>query len=157
MKSERTVIIVVAAVLLVLCSLASCVVGLVAASALYLLPVRQQTRVDEWWPEMMTPEVRRVPQDMPRAALVTQVVDGSPADEAGIEVGNMILAIDGQGIAQDQDLRELFSRYEPGDEITIVIWDGSAERRVEVTLGERPDDSTAPYLGVEYRMTLYPF
>lgn len=156
MKSDRTLIIVIAAILLVLCSAASCLCGLTAGATLYLIPTRRETRVNEW-SERVTPEARRVPEMMANAALVIQVYDGSPAEQAGIEVGDIILAIGGQSLKPGQDLRRLLNRFAPGDEVAVTIWDGSAEIDVEVTLGERPEGGNAPYLGLEYQMVPSPF
>jgi S1-C subfamily serine protease len=88
-------------------------------------------------------------------ALVTDVVDGSPAAEAGIEAGNqeiqfqtlrvptggdVIVAVDGAEIVDETALPTLIAQHDPGDQVTIeVIRDGET-RRLDVTLGERPEN-----------------
>ncbi|AYD90305.1 PDZ domain-containing protein [Actinomyces lilanjuaniae] len=72
-------------------------------------------------------------------AEVTSVESGSPADEAGLEKGDVIVAIDGKTTAQDAALTGFVRQYSAGDTVTLtVIRDGSS-RDVKVTLAERPD------------------
>ncbi|WP_127841484.1 S1C family serine protease [Actinomyces wuliandei] len=72
-------------------------------------------------------------------AEVTSVESGSPAAEAGLEKGDVIVAIDGKTTAQDAALTGFVRQYSAGDTVTLtVIRDGSS-RDVEVTLAERPD------------------
>ncbi len=93
--------------------------------------------------------------DVDTGAIVSRVVAGSPADEAGLEAGSdpirfqgvgyraggdVIVAVDGDPIEGNADLPKLISLAEPGDEVTLeVIRDGS-EEQIEVTLGERPSE-----------------
>jgi S1-C subfamily serine protease len=88
-------------------------------------------------------------------ALVAEVVEGSPADEAGLEAGStevrfqgvefpaggdVITAVEGERIVADADLARLTSSLQPGDEITLDIVRDGEEEQVELTLGERPDN-----------------
>ena len=92
--------------------------------------------------------------DADTGALLMEVLDGGPADAAGLEAGNemiefqglryptdgdVILAVDGEPIGTASDLPRIISLHSPRDEITLrVIRDGE-EREVDVTLGERPE------------------
>ncbi len=90
---------------------------------------------------------------MPRPAsgvLVTEVLPGSPAADAGLQVGDQILAVDGKRVGPVAGaLARLIAQYEPGDRITLEVQakDGSS-RQVSVTLGESPNAAGAPFLGV---------
>jgi S1-C subfamily serine protease len=93
--------------------------------------------------------------DSESGALITDVVDGSPADDAGLEGsngqtsfqlqqvktgGDVVVAVDGKPVLQNNDLSELIAAHKPGDEVTLgVIRDGERDE-VEVTLGARPAD-----------------
>jgi S1-C subfamily serine protease len=66
------------------------------------------------------------------------IFPGSPAEAAGLQAGDVVLAIDGEQITVDTDLSMLIVPHEPGDTITLRILRGGAVRDVDVTLGELP-------------------
>jgi putative serine protease PepD len=66
------------------------------------------------------------------------VFPGSPAEAAGLQAGDIIVAVDGEQITMDTDLSTLIVRYAPGDTVTLRVIRGSSAREVEVTLGELP-------------------
>ncbi|HUF05824.1 MAG TPA: trypsin-like peptidase domain-containing protein [Candidatus Binatia bacterium] len=66
------------------------------------------------------------------------IFPGSPAEAAGLQAGDVVVAIDGVQITVDTDLSMLIVPHEPGDTITLRVLRGSAVREVEVTLGELP-------------------
>ncbi len=82
--------------------------------------------------------------------LVTDVMTGSPAADAGLQVSDRIMAVDGQPVGPAAGaLARLIAQYEPGDQITLEVQakDGSS-RKVRVTLGEKPNAAGEPFLGV---------
>jgi|DewCreStandDraft_1066081.scaffolds.fasta_scaffold00827_37 S1-C subfamily serine protease len=81
-------------------------------------------------------------------ALITSVAEGSPAEAAGLQVGDRILAVDGTTVDATNTLATLLSAHKPGDTVTLrVARPGEGERDVTVTLGDK--DGKA-YLGVSY-------
>ena len=83
--------------------------------------------------------------------LILQVVPGSAADHAGLHGGNerayvgdtpitiggdLIIAIDGQPIAEQQDLPHVMQNHRAGDEVTVTIYRGKKRMDVKVVLGE---------------------
>lgn len=81
-------------------------------------------------------------------ALITSVAEGSPAAEAGLQVGDRILAVDGQTVDATNTLAALLSAHKPGDTVTLrVARPGEGERDVTVTLGDKDGQA---YLGVSY-------
>lgn len=80
---------------------------------------------------------------MPRGIYLSQVVSGSAAEEAGLQVGDIITALDGQSILTQEELSALMSRYSPGDTLEITFQrarNGSyTEYRTEALLGTRND------------------
>ncbi len=83
------------------------------------------------------------------AALVTQVIPQSPAEQAGIQVGDMIMAVDEVSL-EEAPLADLIARYQPGDVVTLTLWRAARQLRIEVELGEHPEKSGAPWLGIYY-------
>lgn len=68
--------------------------------------------------------------------VVTNVVEGGPADEAGLEPDDVILAVDGLDITSDEGGRR-FSELEPGDRMELTVRRGDARRTVTLDVGER--------------------
>lgn len=62
------------------------------------------------------------------------VTSGSPADQAGIEPGDVITAIDGRPITQVDELIVSIRAQAPGDEITLTVLRNNQEQDITVTL-----------------------
>lgn len=84
----------------------------------------------------------------PHGALVTDVVDGSPADRAGIQPRDLILAVGGVPIDRENTLTRVVHSHEPGDRVEITLWSKGLKRTIRVRLAEHPDEQDAAYLGV---------
>ncbi len=82
-------------------------------------------------------------QDSPDGVLVMEVADGSPADEAGVRVGDVITTIDDTEIDTVDTLLSTLAGYAPGDEVTLTTTYRDVESEHAVTLGERPADLEA--------------
>ncbi|MEO0077820.1 MAG: PDZ domain-containing protein [candidate division WOR-3 bacterium] len=74
--------------------------------------------------------------DLDHGVLVTDVADGSPAAQAGIEMGDVLLSIDQTQLDAPQALRRAV-RELPGRSVEIVLRRRGKERRVRVTLESR--------------------
>jgi membrane-associated protease RseP (regulator of RpoE activity) len=84
----------------------------------------------------------------PNGALVTDVVEDSPADKAGIRAGDLILAVDDVRIDRDNTLARTIRKYQPGDRVKVTLWSRGRERTMRVRLGEHPEEEDVAYLGV---------
>ena len=71
-------------------------------------------------------------------AEVAEARDGSPAAAAGIEQGDVVVAIDGKGVTGADDLAGAIDGKAPGAEITLTIRREGEQVEVDVTLGTRP-------------------
>jgi S1-C subfamily serine protease len=93
--------------------------------------------------------------DTETGALITDVVNDSPADDAGLRGssgndtfqlrqvktgGDVVTAVDGKPVLANDDLSTLIATHEPGDEVTLDILRDGEKDNVEVTLGSRPAD-----------------
>ncbi len=68
---------------------------------------------------------------------VARVDPGSPADQAGLSRGDIIVAMDDRGVASREELNALLAKKRPGDQVTITVYRGRRQVRIPVTLGER--------------------
>ncbi len=68
------------------------------------------------------------------------VVEGSPADEAGLEEGDIITAVDGLAVDRDNPLDLQVLRFAPGDEVTLQVLREGETLDLQATLGTRPAD-----------------
>ncbi len=91
------------------------------------------------------PETLADALDIPRgAAQITQVAPETPADRAGLQAGDIIVAIDGQQLTNYNELRTTIGTLPPGAEVELIVVNTEGERRtVGVTLGEQPEDMFA--------------
>jgi S1-C subfamily serine protease len=104
-----------------------------------------------------TPQLRPVTPvpDVPRnaiGALVVEVLPDTPAERAGLQPGDFILAVDGQEVSLEQSLTVLIQQHRPGDRVLLTVRrPGEGALRVNVQLAESPTDSGRGYLGVRVR------
>jgi putative serine protease PepD len=75
-----------------------------------------------------------------QGALITEVAAGSPADEVGLEQGDVILSVDNSTTDGAAGVVAAVRDREPGDEVEVVVIREGKEQTFEVTLAERPDD-----------------
>src|SRR4029077_9155474 len=62
-------------------------------------------------------------------ALVSQVVEGSPADKAGIRTGDVITSVNGQPVKSNSELRNTIGLLRVGDKVDIgLVRDGKPVR-----------------------------
>ncbi|MFL5845647.1 MAG: trypsin-like peptidase domain-containing protein [Solirubrobacteraceae bacterium] len=86
-------------------------------------------------------------------AIVAEVVNGGPADDAGLREGNdeirfqgvtvpsdadVITAVEGHEVRLDDDLGRILENYDPGDKISLEVYRDKQKRTIEVELGSRP-------------------
>ncbi len=75
--------------------------------------------------------------DIPQGAYVVNIVPGSPAEKAGIEVDDIIVKIGNDKIVdQENGLSDIIKKYKPGDEVEVEIWRNSESSKIKATLSE---------------------
>jgi membrane-associated protease RseP (regulator of RpoE activity) len=107
---------------------------------------------------------QKSPQGVPRelqqqvstfGALIVEVTEGSPADQAGLEAGDIIIAVEGQELGEENDLADRIAEFEPGDTVTLRIQRSGRRRteepsEVQVELGQDAEGTGVAYLGVSF-------
>jgi len=83
--------------------------------------------------------------------LVVQVVSGGAADRAGLRAGkeraylgnqlimiggDLIVAIDGEAVEDEQDLAQIMNKHRSGDSVKVTVYRGKQKLDFKVTLGE---------------------
>lgn len=88
----------------------------------------------------------------PEGALIGGVIPGQPAEQAGIEAGDVILKIDNSDIATPEDLQRVVMSKKPGDTVTATVWRDGKSKKIKIKLidrksginGEQNDEDAAP-------------
>src|SRR5436853_908817 len=81
--------------------------------------------------------------DRARGALVNQVEKGSPAEKAGIEPTDIIIAFDGKPVENSSDLPRLVGSTRPGSQAAVEVWRKGAARKLSITVGELQEERVA--------------
>lgn len=72
--------------------------------------------------------------------LLSRVYPETPAYEAGLKVGDIVVKLDGQDIVNSDQLVRSIGKKRPGDEITLSILREDKKKKLKVTLASRPDE-----------------
>jgi serine protease Do len=89
-------------------------------------------------PADLTPEAaRQFGISVSSGAIVAEVEQGGPADDAGVEPGDVITALDSTEIKDSGDLLAALRNYKPGDSVTLTVVRSGENRNIDVELGER--------------------
>jgi S1-C subfamily serine protease len=71
-----------------------------------------------------------------RGALVSEVLEGSPADKAGIKTSDIITAVNGKPVNNSNELRNSIRLMRVGDKVELALLREGKPRRVTATVGE---------------------
>jgi S1-C subfamily serine protease len=75
-----------------------------------------------------------------RGAVIVEVLPDTPAEAAGLQEGDMVIAVDDEEVTSMLDLASIVRNRDPGDEVTLTILRGDQEIDVQLVLGDRPAD-----------------
>ncbi len=104
----------------------------------------------------MTPEIAEgLGLDEPKGALVSDVTGSSPAGDAGITSGDVIVEFNGQEVPEMRKLPRIVAETPVGSKVPVKVWRKGKLQEFQVTLGERekaeaqmaatdPEEATKP-------------
>ncbi|HEX2825224.1 MAG TPA: Do family serine endopeptidase [Burkholderiales bacterium] len=77
-----------------------------------------------------------------RGALITEVFRGTPADKAGIRLGDILVAVEGKPVTDSSTMLNLVAALNPGKQATFRLVRAQQETEIKVTVGRRPPQPT---------------
>jgi serine protease Do len=69
---------------------------------------------------------------------IVQVVGGSPADQAGLQPGDVVVSADGRGFSSNSALSHYIASKRPGQDLRLDVWSQGDRKLVVVKLAEKP-------------------
>ena len=79
--------------------------------------------------------------DISEGVFISYVEENSPASEAGLQMGDVITAIDGKSIASYEELVAAKKGYTAGDTSTLTVYRSGKTMEVQLTWGAQPEDT----------------
>jgi serine protease Do len=76
-----------------------------------------------------------------QGAVVMAVVGGSPADQAGLQPGDVIQSVDGKPVRTPDDVSSIVRKLAPGKTASLSVWRNGTRQLVAVQVGTQPDQS----------------
>ena len=78
----------------------------------------------------------------PRGTLISEVFSGTPADQAGMKTGDVLIAVDGKPVTDSTGMLTLISAIAPGASATLKVIRAQKTIDLKVTVGKRPRVAT---------------
>lgn len=95
------------------------------------------------YPQQLTPELAQATGvDVTRGVIISEVIEDSPASQAGLRRGDVVIALNGEEVVSMPVFRTAIGHLEPGDRIDLDILRDGRRKSIEVELGERPGNPT---------------
>jgi membrane-associated protease RseP (regulator of RpoE activity) len=69
-------------------------------------------------------------------ARITEIVPDSPAAKAGLQVDDVVTAVNDEAVDEEHTLRDRMFAYEPGDTVTLAVTRSSETLSIDITLEE---------------------
>jgi serine protease Do len=93
----------------------------------------------------VTPELaRQIQLDSTKGAFIAEVVPGSPAERAGLQAGDVVLAVNGRAIKDSVALRNRLSDVDVGKKVELTITRTGVPKTVAAEMAEAPADVGEP-------------
>lgn len=101
-------------------------------------------------PEQLRKRLEEQLQRFSSQVRVTEVITDGPAAKAGLQRGDIIIAVNETRLDAQNRLADVIAKFKPGDVVTLTIQRNDAEQKLKVTLGENPEKKGVAFLGIRY-------
>jgi serine protease Do len=106
--------------------------------------LKDSGHVDRGWLGIMIQDVTRglaesFGMDRPYGALVSQILEGSPAEDSKLQVGDIIISYDGKEVASSSELPHMVGQAKVGAEKSLMVVRDGKEIELDITIGKLPD------------------
>lgn len=114
-----------------------------------LLPQLKKGKVVRGWLGVVIQEITPDLKDKlnlkgEKSALVSDVIEDGPADQAGIKRGDVILSFDGKDMKESKDLPYIVSSTPVGKTVSVIVMRKNRKETIQVKLGEMKEGEGAP-------------
>jgi len=92
----------------------------------------------------ITPDLRVQLNYKGAGVAIMQVIQGTPADQAGLQPGDVIQKVNGKDVVKDTDAVAAIKATKPGQNIALEVWSAGVKKLVDVKVTERPPDTLVP-------------
>ncbi|HET7160335.1 MAG TPA: Do family serine endopeptidase [Burkholderiales bacterium] len=73
-----------------------------------------------------------------RGALITEVLRGAPAEQAGIRLGDILVEVEGKAVTDSPSMLNLIAELKPGKQVTVKVVRNQQPTSIKVVIGRRP-------------------
>ncbi len=110
--------------------------------------LREQGYVSRGWLGVVIQDINRslaesFGLDRPAGALIAQVTEGSPAADAGLIVGDVVVAFNGNSIAQSSDLPPLVGNTPVGEVVSVELIRNKERMSLDITIRELVEERSS--------------
>lgn len=107
--------------------------------------LKSNGKVSRGWLGVFIQEVTRelaesFGMDKPNGALVAKIIEGSPAENSDIEVGDVIISFNGDEVANSAALPPLVGRIRVGEKVKLKVMRNGKLKSIDVTIAQLPDE-----------------
>ncbi|MBR2283739.1 MAG: trypsin-like peptidase domain-containing protein [Ruminococcus sp.] len=81
--------------------------------------------------------------NVPMGVYVQSVAEDSAAEKAGIQIGDIIIGIDGEAITTAEELNKIKNQHKAGDEVTLTISRAGADIEIDLTLQDAAESTAS--------------
>lgn len=90
--------------------------------------------------EITTELAEALDMEIPKGALISQIIEDSPAENSGLQEEDVILFFDGEEIFYSSDLPQTVGSIKPGSEVNSIVLRNGKKKTIKVKVGELPAD-----------------
>ena len=90
--------------------------------------------------EVTTELAEALDMEIPKGALISQIIKDSPAEKSGLKEEDVILSFDGEEIFYSADLPQTVGSIKPDSQVTAVVLRDGKKKSIRVKVGELPKD-----------------